>query len=934
MLWSKFWPLWVLALFQILEAQEAPQFAGQNVVSILYEPQQQPIDPHDLSSAQMVKIGAPLNRKDVAATIDRLFATGLYSDIQVYAQSETDGVVLRFVTVTQRFVGHVQATGKIKDPPNAAVILGETQLSLGQPFDPQTVETARQNIEKEMQTNGLFQASVSATTIDDPITHQVTVGFIIKSGKRAKFELPVITGDAKLPDSTITAATGWRIPLIHRWRQVTKALTDKGIDGIEGKYAKKERLTATVDLTSMEFDDATNRARAHLAIDAGPRITIRALEAKLSKGKLRKYVPVYQEGAVDNDLLAEGARNLRDYFQSRGYPDADVTFRREPVKDDQEIISYYISAGLRQRLVNVSISGNTYFFEDTLRERMFLRPKSLLLRYGRFSESFRKKDEETLQGLYQTNGFLDAKVSSSVAADYKGKPNDLSVAFRISQGSQWTLEQLEFEGLTEADLATLRGQLVSQKGQPFAEVNISADRDRILQYLFSRGFLNATFRYRQIPDTSTHTVHLIYTIRRGPQEFVRKVIVSGLDKTRPSLVEPALHRIQPGEPISTAKISSVSKDLSDAGVFSSVDSGLQAPDGSSTYKYVLFDLTEANRYSFNVGLGLEVGQFGHTTTSLSSAGGAKGASPIFSFDVNRLNFLGRGETVSLQTRYSTLEQRESLNYIIPHAFKSTRRSLTFSALYDTTQDVQTFSSKRAEASVQLSQRFNRASTLVGRFAYRRVSVGNLYIPALLVPQLLQAVRIGSLSLNYIQDHRDNPADAHHGFFNTLDTALATNYFGSQRSFLKVLARNSTYTPLGHSLTFARQTQFGVIFPFNVAAGVNSFDAIPLPERFFGGGGVSMRGFGDNQAGPRDIGTTSETGAGAANATGFPIGGNALFFNTFELRFPLLGPNISGVFFHDMGNIYTSLGDVSLAYRQASNSDFNYACSVARLRNSL
>jgi outer membrane protein assembly factor BamA len=86
----------------------------------------------------------------------------------------------------------------------------------------------------------------------------------------------------------------------------------------------------------------------------------------------------------------------------------------------------------------------------------------------------------------------------------------------------------------------------------------------------------------------------------------------------------------------------------------------------------------------------------------------------------------------------------------------------------------------------------------------------------------------------------------------------------------------------------------------------------------------MRGFGDNQAGPRDIGTLSEMGVPTTNATGFPIGGNALFFNTFELRFPLLGPNISGVFFHDMGNIYTSLGDVSLGYRQPSNGNFNYA----------
>jgi outer membrane protein assembly factor BamA len=117
-------------------------------------------------------------------------------------------------------------------------------------------------------------------------------------------------------------------------------------------------------------------------------------------------------------------------------------------------------------------------------------------------------------------------------------------------------------------------------------------------------------------------------------------------------------------------------------------------------------------------------------------------------------------------------------------------------------------------------------------------------------------------------------------------------------------------------------------PFNIAPGLTSFESIPLPERFFGGGGVSMRGFGDNQAGPRDIGTPATGGSSGAVATGFPIGGNGLFFNNLELRFPLLGPNISGVLFHDMGNIYTNFGDISLRYRQNGNRDFNYAVQTA------
>ena len=54
-----------------------------------------------------------------------------------------------------------------------------------------------------------------------------------------------------------------------------------------------------------------------------------------------------------------------------------------------------------------------------------------------------------------------------------------------------------------------------------------------------------------------------------------------------------------------------------------------------------------------------------------------------------------------------------------------------------------------------------------------------------------------------------------------------------------------------------------------------------------------------------------------------MGGNALFFNNVELRYPLIGENIQGVFFHDMGNVFTSLSDMSLRFSQRNLQDFNY-----------
>ncbi|MDQ2947247.1 MAG: BamA/TamA family outer membrane protein, partial [Acidobacteriota bacterium] len=120
-----------------------------------------------------------------------------------------------------------------------------------------------------------------------------------------------------------------------------------------------------------------------------------------------------------------------------------------------------------------------------------------------------------------------------------------------------------------------------------------------------------------------------------------------------------------------------------------------------------------------------------------------------------------------------------------------------------------------------------------------------------------------------------------------------------------VARNSTYHRLSKNIVLARSTFFGTI---NRYAGL---DDIPLAERFFSGGSSSHRAFPDNQAGPRDF------------TTGFPLGGNALLINSVELRFPMIGDNIGGVLFNDMGNVYSSVSNISMRWHQRGLQDFDY-----------
>ena len=89
-------------------------------------------------------------------------------------------------------------------------------------------------------------------------------------------------------------------------------------------------------------------------------------------------------------------------------------------------------------------------------------------------------------------------------------------------------------------------------------------------------------------------------------------------------------------------------------------------------------------------------------------------------------------------------------------------------------------------------------------------------------------------------------------------------------------------------------------------------AIPLPERFFLGGSESHRGFSINQAGPRDP------------INGFPVGGEALFFNSLELRVRLVNDRLGVVFFQDAGNVFSKVKRMRLLkFTQNSPLDLDF-----------
>jgi outer membrane protein assembly complex protein YaeT len=882
---------------------------GRPIARIEFDPADQPLPAAELERLLPLKIGTPLRRSDVRAAIQKLYDTGRYADVSISGEPAVDGgVTVRIATQFNFFVGAVSVDGSA-EPPTKGQLITATKLELGTLFHDNDLTQASENMVDRLRANGFYNAMVTTAVDRVAATEEVRIHFQVDSGVRARFDGVSFAGNSIKAPERLVHATRWRRGFLFvtfpGWRYVTENLIQTGVARVLENLQSGDHLQASVNLDKLDYHQATNTVTPTLNIEMGPRLRVETIGAKVSSGKLHQLIPIYEERTVDRGLLLEGRRNLVEYFQSQGYFDAAVDFDEEAVRGNAPSIDYTVMLGTRHKLISVGIEGNLYFDAPTLRERLETEPARFLQsRWGNYSQRTLDRDAESLRELYRANGFREAKVVPSILDDYKGIAGHLGVNLAIEEGPQWFVDTLDIEGAPASDLPYLHTLLQSTAGEPFSESNVAADRESILSYYYNNGYTDAAFDWSQTSAGDPHRVKVLYTISTGKREYARAVLVRGLRTTRASLVNRRIP-LKPGDPISRSRIAASQQRLYDLGIFAKVQTAIQDPDGEEESKYVLYDLDEAKRYSFNIGIGAQLGRIGSGVTTFDEPAGTTGFVPRISLGISRLNLFGEGRTLSLQTRFSTIEQRVLLSYTAPQLLSNENLTLTISGLFDNSRDIRTFVQRRYEGSIQLAQRFSRSISMQYRYTFRHVDISDLVISPQLAQLLSLPEHTGQISTTFIQDRRDDPIDSHRGMYNTIDVGLSLKEFGSDTEFTRVLMRNSTYHPIGRNIVIARTLQFGWI------QRIGGEPQIPLAERFFAGGASSDRAFPDNQAGPRDL------------ETGFPLGGNALLMHLTELRFPLFGKNIGGVLFHDMGNVYDNVGDIGFRFRQRTVQDFDY-----------
>ena len=251
-------------------------------------------------------------------------------------------------------------------------------------------------------------------------------------------------------------------------------------------------------------------------------------------------------------------------------------------------------------------------------------------------------------------------------------------------------------------------------------------------------------------------------------------------------------------------------------------------------------------------------------------------------DAEARNWLGEARRLGLRLRYDRQFEEQRL-FVTQPFVRSLPMEMNLS-LFRTRDTFEAFSVRTTGGSIQqdlrLERRFQFNWGYKGARSSFRVSAPELAESGILVTSALTS----SLS----RDTRDDLLDARRGYFTSHSFDFAARQLGTDFPFLKYFGQFFRYFPLSRRdpgvrppFVFATAIRYGVLVPLSE----NRF--VPT-DRFFAGGGATIRGFGQNEVGPKFADASAR-------------GGNTVLILNQELRGPLYRW-IDAVFFHDAGNV--------------------------------
>jgi len=933
--------------------EKQPSYQGQKVGSIELSANPK-INVEQYRSLVVQKAGEPYSDKAIQDSIQALQASNAFAKVDLKVVPDPAGLKLTFILQPAYYIGLIQFPGAVKRFTYAR-LLQAVDLPDQNVYQQSQMPKAEDALHKLFESYGYFQAKVQTEVQNDDVNQLANIVFHVQLGKHAGIGKVDITGpppseDRKLEHTVRSLRARFTGGLLKPGKGYTPTRLKSAVALIKRELGKEHHPASTVKVNPPTYHADTNRADISISVDTGPVVDIKVVGARLSwipflsSRRQKQLIPIYEENSIDPDLVAEGQRNLANYFQQKGYFDVKVhtNFQQQ---NGKVLLVYTIDKGKKHYVADISFRGNHHIDSSDLKAMAAVRQKTtwmLMFSHGKFSQKLLRDSVKGIEGLYKEHGFEDVKVTPDVV-DREPK---IYVTFNVAEGDRTIVSSLKVSGNQALSTNQLRPKtgFELEEGKPFSPKSMSDDRNNIAAKYLDRGYLNSDVKtiVSRHPD-DPHQVDVTYQITEDQQVRISKVLYMGQKHTKLDLINMSTN-MGPEQPLSEGKLLQAESELYNLGIFDWASVGPRRQITTQPQEETLVKVHESKRNTITYGFGMEISRRGGNIPAGTVAVpglptvNTKGVnlfpsektfvSPRGSIEFTRRNMRGEGETAAVSLLVARLDQRFLFTYTDPHFRRSSWQALT-SLSGERNSENPLFIAELEDASLEFQRYLDRLKTLQFqvRYDFNHTLLSQVLVPQLVLPSD-RNVKLSYVSGTIIRDTRDKPLDAHHGIFQTVDLRIVPTAFGSSANFTRLLTQNAYYKPLPAGIVFANSIRLGLAAPF-------SNSNVPTSERFFAGGGTTLRGFPINEAGPiRQVPFCPPGQSTGCPLVPVPVGGNQLFIFNSELRYPIpIMNNLGGVVFYDGGNVYRRINfaDFMRNYSNTVGIGLRYSTPIGPIR---
>ena len=792
------------------------------------------------------------------------------AQVQISTEQQPLGIRLTFILDPYRRIETIHVSGNYplfeRDVRNAMTIVQ------GDIFQPAQMPEQEKLIAQHFRDEGYIDPRVSITWQQNPSDGHYQLYVAIHKGRYYALKAIRFFGNHSVSAFTLhRKMTTWRRSTFGFGAVRFKNRTFKEDVRKLISYYRQKGFADVVITSEIAYEPDQHNVACNVTIDEGPRYEINfAGNSFFSDFTLRRDLVLFAVGNRGNTGLRRTINKIRRRYLQKGFAEVQVRWQGDPRPENtpERLITIAIEEGLRHIVKQVTVQGNFRVETKAIKKQMLTRPPSIL-HSGAYQTALLQEDAAAIRALYQSKGFLSARVDDRV--DIDPRSGAVAVTILIDEGVQTIVEAVDFKGDLPFAEGQLRGKLKLKPGDPFAPFELNEEENQLAALISPLGYPYVTVKGAYDLSDDQTRANLLYTVAPGPAVILGEVFYAGNFRTRDRFLQRETG-LKPGEPFALQKVFKTQSNLRDLDIFESLQVQTIGLKEKENKVDLLVRVAEKDPYYFEAATGYQTdkGFFGRsgigdlnflgTAKNLRTSAEASQVGYRWDGGITDSRFLGSALKADLKTY---IERSEPFNLV----FGTDTLGGTFSLTRDLPHHLTN--------SVALNYERRKQYLRDPEAPAQQVS------PADLEPRSIMTV---TPALQF--DSRDSFIRPHSGELAIVSVDISKGLENSLDDFLRYTLDLRAYHSPMERLTLAGRAWAGYLEPYG--------NGIPPQDQlFFLGGTSTVRGFEENQL---------RTTAGDQ-----PEGGRLAFLVSLESRIEL-GYNFELIPFVDTGSVQQTGSD--------------------------